>query len=149
MQVQVLGTHFNINNYADEPSCLTTLFEGSVKISKSGQAVVLKPGQQASIQGIHNRSTDNIKVIKDADLGSVIAWKNGLFDFNNEHITSIMRQLARWYNVEVVFNGKIPDRHYTGTIRKSVPLSEVIKMIELAGGVEVIINDKKMIVQEK
>lgn len=149
MQVQVLGTHFNINNYEDEPNSVITLLEGSVKVTKDDKAVLLKPGQQASvINSIPNGSKNSdITVINDADLKSVIAWKNGLFDFNNAHIAGIARQLARWYNVDVVFPGKVPERHYTGAIRKSVNLSEVIRMIELAGGVKLTINNKTMIVE--
>jgi len=146
MLVEVLGTHFNINNYKDEPASVTTLLEGSVRVTKDEQAVILKTGQQASV---NNGNNSEIAVINDADLKSVMAWKNDLFDFNSAHITAIMRQLARWYNVDVVFEGKVPERHYTGAIRKSVNLSEVIRMIQLAGGARVTIDNKKLVVQEQ
>ncbi len=126
--VQVLGTHFNINAYTDEAVTNTTLLEGRIKISTGSSANVLTPGQQASIN-----NTGGIKVISNADTEQVVAWKNGNFQFNMSDIQSIMRQLQRWYNIEVAYAGKIPAGHYMGGISRSNNLSVVLQMFEQSG----------------
>ena len=95
--VEVLGTHFNINAYTDEPGMKTTLLEGSVKITKNGQSAMLAPGQQAIVP------LDKVGPIetKTADTNEAIAWHMGLFKFNNANIQTVMRQLARWYDVDL------------------------------------------------
>ncbi len=125
-QVEVLGTHFNINAYGDENAVKTTLLEGSVKVSSAGKDKILKPGEQAQLEG------GNIRVAE-VDVDEVVAWKNGFITFNNADIKSIMRQLGRWYNVDVSFTGDISElRSFSGDMPRSAPLSEVLKALELS-----------------
>lgn len=128
MTVEVLGTHFNINAYKDESSMRTTLVEGAVRIVKGSDSKILRPGQQANI----NDRTNKI-IITSADLDEVTAWKNGLFHFDDEDMASIMRKIARWYDIKVTYQGDIPTGHYTGIISRNTNLSEVLKVLELSG----------------
>ena len=123
--VEVLGTHFNINSYTDEPDIKTTLLEGSVKIQQlnSSYSALLKPGQQAV-----NRSSGPI-LVKPADLEQAVAWKYGLFQINDASIETIMRQASRWYDVEVEYQGKIPQRKFSGKIKRNVKASEFLQML--------------------
>ena len=105
MEVAVLGTHFNINSYSDEPSVKTTLLEGKVKVSKAGNYILLNPGQQAVVSPLQNE----IRIANDVDLEEVVAWKNGRFLFNSANIETIMRQVARWYDVDISYESKIND----------------------------------------
>lgn len=123
ISVEVLGTHFNVMAYKDEQSINTTLLEGAVRITKNNQSRVLMPGQQAVVK-------DDIQVEKAS--GDVIAWKNGLTSFKDADIRTIMRQVARWYDVEVNYEGDIPKRLFTGEISRKANLSELIKIIELS-----------------
>ncbi|SDD82785.1 FecR family protein [Mucilaginibacter pineti] len=138
--VEVLGTHFNINAYTDEESIKTTLLEGSVKISNSKYASVLKPGQQASLT-----QTGQIKVIDDPEAEYAIAWKNGVFEFKDAGIETIMRQAARWYDVDVSYQGTIPTREFNGSISRNVKASELMGMLKYAG-VNFKIEDKHITV---
>jgi len=126
--VEVLGTHFNVMAYNDENAVKTTLLEGAVKISNSENASVLKPGQQASLN-----QNGQIKVINDPDAENSVAWKDGLFQFTDAGIESIMRQVARWYDVSVSFEGKIPEREFTGRISRNVKASELLNMLKYEG----------------
>ncbi|HJU45510.1 MAG TPA: FecR domain-containing protein [Chitinophagaceae bacterium] len=108
MEVEVLGTHFNVNAYEDEEVIKTTLVEGKVKVNKSNksnESLLLIPGQQAKV----NIENETITVINDVDTEEAIAWKEGLFYFEDDDIKTVMRQLARWYDVEVEYEGKVPD----------------------------------------
>jgi ferric-dicitrate binding protein FerR (iron transport regulator) len=127
MDVEVLGTHFNINAYEDEGAVKTTLLEGKVRASAAnGQAVVLKPGEQARLfDGDAQLSKRN-----NADLDEVIAWKNQMFVFNSAPLASVMRQIERWYDVEVEYQGHIPQDRFIGTITRNTNLSEVLKVLE-------------------
>lgn len=140
--IEVLGTTFNINAYADEPVTRTTLLEGSVAVSTSGAArkteIRLKPGQQTTLQ--NERLTGS-----DADMEEAFAWKNGYFVLNNESLESIMRKLSRWYNIDVEYKGNIPKRQFGGEISRNTNLSEVLKVLELSK-VHLTIEGKKLIV---
>jgi transmembrane sensor len=127
--VEVLGTHFNINAYADESAIKTTLMEGSVKVSSGNQSAILKPDQQANIS---TNGSDMIK-IKTVDTDNVLAWKNGSFDFEKEELQAIMRQVARWYDVDVKYEGNVPLKSFTGSISRNVNLSELLKMLKYTG----------------
>jgi len=118
-EVKVLGTHFNITSYEDEPSVKTTLLEGSVKVNDA----TLKPNQQAVL------SNDHITV-QQANTEEIMAWKNGYFRFNDEKIESIMKKIARWYNIEVQFKGKVTDEEFKGTISRNKNISEVLELLE-------------------
>ena len=125
--VEVLGTHFNVNAYADEGAIRTTLLEGAVKISAGMITQVIKPGQQA----ILNKNTADKIVITEVNTDKVIAWKNGVFSFENEDLKSVMRQISRWYNVEVIYTGVSSDEKYYGEISKNSKLGEVFEILEL------------------
>ncbi|MBN8856655.1 MAG: hypothetical protein BGO55_23595 [Sphingobacteriales bacterium 50-39] len=143
-KITVLGTHFNVNAYDDETAIRTTLLEGRVKISmqriaggnssEQGESVTLSPGQQALVRETNPASNvaQGIKVINDADTGEVVSWKNGVTSFVNEDIKSIMRKISRWYDVDVVYEGNIPERSFMGGIPRNSNLSEVLKVLELS-----------------
>jgi len=107
-EVEVLGTHFNINAYADEASINTTLLEGSVRVTANKKVQLLSPGQQAQV------NASAINLIKDADVAQAVAWKDGLFAFTDADVPTVMRQLARWYDVEVKYEGAIPEKEFNG-----------------------------------
>jgi transmembrane sensor len=122
--VEVLGTHFNINSYADEPGIKTTLSEGSIKVSTDQFShITLKPGQQSVVD--HQR----IRLVHDIDLEEVLAWHNGLFKFQDATVPEVMRQLSRWYNVEVAYEGKIPDKKFSGEIYRNVSALKLADMM--------------------
>ena len=127
--IKVLGTHFNINTYDDEAYQRTTLLEGSIEIKRGNQKALLIPGQQANING----STDGIKIKEIEDLDAVIAWKNGYFQFEKADLQSVMRQVSRWYDTEVSYNGPIPTKQYTGKIPRSVNVAKLIEMLAYNG----------------
>jgi transmembrane sensor len=127
MEVYELGTHFNINAYEDESEARTTLLEGAVKITKGASTLLLRPGQQAACG-----SEDRVSLVKDADVEESVAWKEGLFSFDGADLPSIMRQLARWYDLEVHYEGEIPKRRFTGKVFRNLPLSETLKVLELS-----------------
>ncbi len=130
--VEVLGTHFNVNAYADEPFIKTTLLEGSVKITQNQNMAMLIPGQQAQVN--HDATNTAIKVIEHADTDEATAWKNGLFQFNKASIESIMRQASRWYNVEVSYNdNKKPVKTFTGNISRNSKLSQLLQILSYTG----------------
>lgn len=139
VRVEVLGTHFNINAYRDEPVVRTTLVEGAVKVEAGGQGIVLRPGQQAEAGA-------SLRLNQEADLEEVMAWKEGIFNFKNLDIESIMRQISRWYDVEVVYaGGKKPEGHFSGMISRNTPALTVLKMLEY-GGVHFTIESKKIVI---
>ena len=100
--VEDIGTHFNVSAYDDEVAIETTLLEGSVRIASNGRDVVLKPGQLSSVQ----KNNPSI-IVKKADLNEAVAWKNDHFVFNGESIQAIMRQISRWYDVDVSYEGNM------------------------------------------
>jgi ferric-dicitrate binding protein FerR (iron transport regulator) len=161
-QVEVLGTHFNVNAYSDESAIKTTLLEGRVRVSQSAisnrqsakaieYAVVLKPGEQALVaagRGKTNRSeNDKIKVNK-ADVDNVVAWKNGLFHFESADIKTVMRQLARWYDVDVVYEGTtVKNDPLFVEVSRNTRLSDVLKVLQESGSAKFTIQGKKIIVK--
>ena len=124
-EVQVLGTHFNINAYADDPNERITLLEGSVQVKAARQQEILKPLQQAIINDGGALSIKN-----HVNIEEVMAWKDGLFYFDEMSLKELMKQIERWYDVEVVFDKNIPNKKFTGKMYKNVPLSEVLKILE-------------------
>jgi transmembrane sensor len=142
--VEVLGTHFDINAYKDEAVIKTTLLEGSVSVQSSAASTVIKPGQQAVI------AVNNYKkiIIQDADLEKELAWKNGVFSFENDDLKSIMRQIARWYDAEVIYEGDFPDDKFIGGISRNSKLSAVAKILEL-NNINLKINGKTIRVSYK
>lgn len=120
--IEVLGTHFNVNAYTDETVTKTTLLEGSVKVISGNKAELLAPCQQAQVSG-----GGNIRLVKNADIQGVIAWKNGLFKFDNADVKTIMQQISRWYNIEVVYEGQISKDRFSGEIDRSLTLTQLLK----------------------
>ncbi|HRE51753.1 MAG TPA: DUF4974 domain-containing protein [Flavitalea sp.] len=138
-EIKVLGTHFNIQAYKDE-TIRATLLEGAIEISKQTKSGIMKPGQQAVI-----RKEGDMRIISNVDTEEAIAWKNGYFQFNRADITTIMRQIERWYDVEVEFRGNIPDKEFVGKVSRNARVSEVLKILELSK-IHFIIEGKKIIV---
>lgn len=127
MEIKVLGTHFNVNAYSDERTMRTSLLEGSVQISSGSTVQTLVPGQQ----GIMSKEGGPLE-IKKVDMEQVVAWKNGLFQFDKADIKTIMRQISRWYDVEVVYTEELPDRVFDGKISRGAQLSEVLGILEFS-----------------
>ena len=142
--VEVLGTHFNINSYADEGSIKTTLVEGSVKVhsgAKTGTDLMLVPGQQA----INNGELMSLNV--HPDIEEIISWKEGSFQFNDTSLSSIMRQLSRWYDVDVEFVGQVPDYHFRGRISRDTPIAQIFEILK-TGGLNFTIEGRRIIVKD-
>jgi hypothetical protein len=142
--IEVLGTRFNVNAYNDEPVMKTTLFEGSVKIGKDKQTVMLKPGQQAII--VNNSNASAIEVMNNADTDQVLAWKNGEFSFNETDLQTVMRQIGRWYDVDIEYDGRIPVDHLSGTFSRNMNASKALTLLKFTG-INFKIEGRKIIVK--
>lgn len=127
--IEVLGTHFNINSYKNEATVNTTLLEGSVRIKNENEKVVLKPGQQARVTG---KSAQHIDVVSGVDMEKVMAWKNGVFNFQDATLRDVMRQLERWYDIEVVYEKGVPELEFVGKMGRDLTLSEVLRGLEVS-----------------
>jgi transmembrane sensor len=137
--IEVLGTHFNVRAYSSEPSLKTTLLEGSVRVVDGNTAKKIVPGEQAiAVNGLIN--------VNKVDVEDVIAWKNGNFQFSNEGIERIMQDIARWYNIEVVYNGPVTKESFGGAISRNKPLQDVLSSLEETGGVHFKIEGRRVIV---
>lgn len=146
--VEVLGTHFNINSYADEDYIKTTLLEGSVKVAAGNnrQGVVLKPGQQAKItQAVVQSALQQPEVINHPDIEQAMAWKNGSFQFSQLSLAEAMRQLERWYDIEVVYEKNIPNIKFWGGMKRDLNVSQVVEALGEMG-VRCRVEGKKLIV---
>lgn len=128
VDVEVLGTEFNVNAYTDEPSVSTTLVEGSVKLVKANAALVLMPGEEGQTTGASAFALE-----KNVNLDRVLAWKNGFFSFQGADIRTIMRQISRWYNVEVRYEGEPNTEHFSGQIGRDLNLTEVLTGLSKSG----------------
>jgi transmembrane sensor len=140
MRVDVLGTHFNIMAYGDEQNPTTTLLTGKVKVAAGRVSSLLRPGQSAAL----DRANETIQ-LGDADVDAVTAWKDGLFQFNNADLPTVMRQLSRWYGVDVSYEGKQRSYEFVGRIRRSSNLSSVLKVLQV-NGVKFNMEGKRLIV---
>ncbi|WP_442587684.1 FecR family protein [Pedobacter sp. AW31-3R] len=143
VEVAVLGTHFNIMGYPEEGQVKTSLLEGAVSISKGSGKEILRPGQQAVV----NQHSDQIH-IRTADLEEAVAWKNGYFMFDNEHLESVMRKLARWYNVDIIYRGNFSGVVFSGNVSRFEHVSEVLKTLELTEMVHFKIEERRIIVMQ-
>ncbi len=139
-EVTVLGTRFNVMAYNDEPARKVTLVEGSVRVKQEAGAqplarneniVVLKPGQEASVFSSQSLQSPQIQV-QTADIEQAIAWKEGLFNFKSSDITQVLRDAARWYDIEIVYEGKRPDDTFTGGIHRTATLSELLTILQMS-----------------
>jgi len=146
-EVRVLGTQFDVMAYENEAEQNITLIGGGVRISRGNSARVLKPGQQARLSPSEDIS-DDIRVVEGADVDEALAWKNNLFSFNDASIETVMRQLARWYDVDIKYTGVV-SQHFNGNIPRTVSLSKVFVMLELTGKVHFRIEGRQVIVNPK
>lgn len=137
--VEVLGTHFDVNAYdSDSHEISTTLLEGAVKVSNGTHQSILRPGQQAQIGAA-------ISIVNNVNTDQVVAWKNGFFNFENMRLKEVMSQLERWYNIEVVYEGVVPDVRLFGELRRDMNLSGIISALS-DSGVHFRIEGNKLIV---
>jgi transmembrane sensor len=129
MEVEVLGTHFNINSYSDEAAIKTTLLEGKVRIhaAATNAQAVLNPGEQAIIR--HGQD-DKISVDKEIDVDAEVAWRFGFFNFNNVDLKTMMRQLERWYDVEVEYQGEVPEIKFLGKLPRELSLAQLLTVLQ-------------------
>lgn len=141
MEVEDLGTHFNVMAYDDEPYVKTTLLEGSVRITKGMISEVLKPGQQAVTSPVLMGRIN----VREVNTDDAVAWKNGFFSFHSTSIYEIMKQISRWYNVEVSYRDSL-NVFLNGNISRNVHVSQVFKMLELTGEVSLTIKGKEVFV---
>ena len=123
--VDVLGTSFNIMAYSDEPAEQTTLIDGSIRVTRDRQSALLKPAEQSALD-----AAGKLRITPDVDVQQVIAWKNGYFNFDHASLQTTMRQLARWYDIDVVYQGQIPEHEFQGKIQRSLLLSDVLRGLE-------------------
>lgn len=142
-QIEVLGTHFNVNAYPDEDQTAVTLLEGSIRLNHGKNFKLIAPGQQATF---HNEE-ESIK-LTNVDTDNVVDWKNGLFIFENAPVKEVMRQIERWYDVEVRYAGKIPNVKFNGVINRSHNLSKLIKLLQTAGNISFEINNRTVTVKQ-
>ena len=153
MQVEVLGTHFNINAYADnkntDPNTApdlsptrTTLLEGSIKISVGNESKQIIPGEQA-VAGFDKKE---IEIKKNVDLDDVMAWRNGEMVLTSGSVQEIMNEISRWYDMDIEYAGAVPNKQFYGSVQRDVPLSTVLHALE-AYGVQTKVEGKKIIVQ--
>ncbi len=147
VSIEVLGTHFNVNSYEDEDVVRTTLLEGKVKVtvgkkpeSAEGKMIVLNPGEQGRVD-----KSGEISVAKHVNTEEVMAWKNELFLFKDAQIETIMRQVARWYGVEVVYEAK-PDHHFNATIKRGEPIEKLLGFLAETKRVRFRVEGKRVIV---
>jgi len=137
-EIEVLGTHFNINAYDDEATIKTTLLEGSVKVGKGSASKMIRPGEQAQIEN-HGNSKIMVQAV---DVDAAVAWKNGRFIFHGNNIQSVMRQLARWYDVDVSYQGNVTDEEFVGVLNRSryENISQILEMLEKTRTVSFAVN---------
>jgi ferric-dicitrate binding protein FerR (iron transport regulator) len=160
-EIEVVGTHFNINAYGDEQPIVTTLLEGKIKISpievvskpsasedinnpkpKTINYKLLNPGEEAQIS-----DKADIKVRKNVDTESAVAWMKGFFDFHNANIKTVMSQVSRWYNVDVQYKGSVPGQTFEGNIDRNIPLNELLTLLQQMGATKFTIEGRTVKVQ--
>jgi transmembrane sensor len=137
-EIKVLGTHFNVNAYDDEKELRVTLLEGAVQVRNGSEGLLLKPGQQAEVEG-------SVKLVDGVDIDLVMAWKNGMFAFHDASLQEVMRQIARWYDVKVLYEGTIPEHSFRGKIQRDNNLSVVLQVLAEAN-IHYKINGNEIIV---
>jgi ferric-dicitrate binding protein FerR (iron transport regulator) len=138
--VEVLGTHFNISAYEGEPNIKATLLEGSVVLSNRNAMVRLLPGQQ----GVTSENEEKIDV-KNVKVAEVVAWKNGSFVFRHANIQDIMKQISRWYDVDIEYRGNVKDQYFGGTYSKYKDITELLNGLELTGLIHFKIEGRRII----
>ena len=141
--IEVLGTHFNVNTYADNGNYKTTLLEGSIKLNTGKLEFLLKPNQQAITQP----QSDQFQIIENINPEDIVAWKNDLFYFNEASIDDVMQELARWYNIDVSYQGSKPSGTFTGKIDKNLTLRQALKILGATRVKYELLQNNKLIIQ--
>jgi ferric-dicitrate binding protein FerR (iron transport regulator) len=141
MMITVTGTHFNVNAYTDEPFLATTVLEGGVKVSRNNRTVILSPDEQSL-----SDATGNISVNRNVNVKEIMAWRERFFHFESADLPTILRELARWYDVDVAYEGVISKEKFFMIVRRNSSLSAVLKALQ-ANDVEFNINGKKLTVK--
>ena len=141
-EIKVLGTKFNINAYIDESLVNATLLEGRIEVTgeRSHDSKIMAPGEQVQFL-----PAGELVVQKDIDIDQVIAWKNGLFNFSNANLLVVLKQISRWYDVDVIFQGSIPDRVFEGELQRDLQLSQVLRILE-RNDVHFRLEDNKLVI---
>lgn len=143
MEVEVLGTHFNIMSYGEEPALQTTLLEGAVRVTHKDMSVLLEPGQQVQLP-----KSGNLYMSESVDLKQVMAWKNGYFRFNDTNVTTIMNQLGRWYDFTAVYeNDKVKELDFGGIVSRKDQIQEMLELMELTGAVHFDVEGRTILVK--
>ncbi|AWO00532.1 hypothetical protein DLD77_01845 [Chitinophaga alhagiae] len=145
MTVQVLGTSFNINAYSEEQLFTTTLLQGAVRVVAGHQRMTLAPGEQTTLEqrsGLLQRSS--------GDVENAVAWKNGIFTFKNDELAAVMRDISRWYDVEVAYSEGLNDKiHVSGAMRRQESLQQALKILELTADLHFEVQGRKVTVSKK
>lgn len=145
VSVEVLGTHFNVNAYTEENAIRTTLASGKVQVLRGSEKILLQPGQQAqadpSAEGVV------VKSLTPAGVSQVIAWKNGIFDFEKMDLEQVLQQVARWYDVEVIYKGPVPHRRFGGQLSRNLHLSDIVEVMRMMKVNVHIEEGKRLVVQ--
>lgn len=139
--VEVLGTHFNINSYMDNQTVKTTLLEGRIKVSNNQYTQILKPGDQSIAKA---NGSSLIKLFHGVDTDDETAWKNGQFRFNNADLKNILNQLERWYDIKIDYNN-IPQKRFNGIVPRTANLSKVLNMLEVTGNIKFKIEEDRQL----
>lgn len=127
VSVEVLGTNFNVNAYTEENRIQTTLTDGRIQVVQGSDKVLLSPGQQA----VSDPAGTRVKTLTPATLSQVLAWKNGVFDFENMDLEEAMRQVARWYDIQVIYKGPVPHRVFGGQLSRNLHLSDIVEVMRM------------------
>jgi transmembrane sensor len=135
MEVQALGTSFNISAYKEDNRTQTTVVEGLVQVSRNNQSNLLQPGKKLI-------ASDSAFTIEDADIKQEIAWKNGEFVFHNTSLKMVMNELARWYDMDVAYAPGVPSLHFSGEVQRESDINKVLQMLEYTGGVRFTISKR-------
>lgn len=140
--LRVLGTSFNVSAYQDDAQEVTTLLTGSLQVTRSQSQALLKPGQQAIV------NAEKIVDVREAETSYAVAWKEGNFMFNREPIKEVMNKIARWYNVEIVYEGPVTETRFWGTLSRFAQVNDVLQMLEATGRVHFTIEGRRIIVKK-
>ncbi|RXK85478.1 FecR family protein [Filimonas effusa] len=139
VDIEVLGTHFNVNAYADEAAIRTSLLEGAVKITAGNKSNLLAPGQEANV--LPSGET----AVRTGNVALAVAWVNGYFQFDQAPLPVIMRQVGRWYDLDIKYEGQVPDRVFKGKIQRSLPLSGILNLLR-KGDIQIRLEGKTLII---
>jgi len=140
--LRVLGTSFNVNAYQEDTHETTTLLTGSLQVTRNQSQALLKPGQQAIV------NTQKVEEVQEVETSYAVAWKEGYFMFNREPIKAVMAKVARWYDVDVVYDGPVTETRFWGTVSRFSQVSDVLKMLEATGKVHFKIDGRKIYVKK-